>query len=67
MFDHDHGQQGVRWAEKILAERPGDAEASRLLAEYHEHRGETGLANFYRVHAPNEPGVSRTPPKAEPE
>ena len=38
MFDHDHGQQGVRWADKILADRPGDAEASRLLAEYHEPR-----------------------------
>jgi tetratricopeptide (TPR) repeat protein len=65
MFDHDHGQEGVRWAEKILADRPGDAEASRLLAEYHERRGETGLANFYRVNARKEPLISRTAPKVE--
>ena len=36
MFDHAHDQEGARWAEKILAERPGDADASRLLAAYHE-------------------------------
>ena len=51
MFDHAHDQEGARWAEKILAERPDDPEASRLLADYHERRGEKGLANFYRLHA----------------
>ena len=42
----------ARWAQKVLAEQPDDPEASRLLAGYHEHRGETGLANFYRVQGP---------------
>jgi tetratricopeptide (TPR) repeat protein len=65
MFDHDHGPEGVRWAEKILADRPGDVEASRLLADYHERRGERGLANFYRVNAPREPTNSAAAPKVE--
>jgi tetratricopeptide (TPR) repeat protein len=55
MFDHAHDREGARWALKILAERPDDPEASRLLASYHERRGEIGLANFYRVHASTGP------------
>ena len=51
LFDHAHDEEGARWALKVLAERPDDPEASRLLAGYHQRRGETGLANFYRVHA----------------
>jgi tetratricopeptide (TPR) repeat protein len=51
MFDHVHDQEGVRWAEKILADRPDDPDANRMLADYHERRGDTGLANFYRLHS----------------
>jgi tetratricopeptide (TPR) repeat protein len=53
MFDHGHDQEGARWAEKILTEAPDDVEASRLLARYHDKRGETGLANYYRTRAPD--------------
>ena len=56
MFEHSHDQEGARWALKILAERPDDPEASRLLADYHRRRGEIGLANFYRMHASDGPG-----------
>jgi Flp pilus assembly protein TadD len=55
MFDHGHDQEAARWAQKIIAEHPNDPEASRLLAAYHQRRGETGLANFYRVHASTGP------------
>jgi Flp pilus assembly protein TadD len=55
LFDHGHDKEGARWALKICAERPNDPEASRLLAGYHQRRGETGLANFYRVHASADP------------
>jgi tetratricopeptide (TPR) repeat protein len=58
MFSHAHDQEGARWAQKILAERPDDPEASRLLADYHQRRGEAGLANFYRVHAQPGPRTS---------
>jgi tetratricopeptide (TPR) repeat protein len=61
MFDHAHDQEGARWAEKILSERPEDPEASRLLADYHQRRGETGLANFYRLHAQPGPKPSAAP------
>ncbi len=51
MFAHGHDDEGARWAERILAERPTDPDASRLLADYHDRRGEAGLANRYRLHA----------------
>lgn len=51
MFEHGRAEEGVRWAVRILADQPGDPEASRLLVDYHEGRGETGLANFHRLHA----------------
>ena len=51
MFAHGHDQEGARWAEKILAERPRDPDASRMLADYHDRRGEKGLANRYRLDA----------------
>jgi tetratricopeptide (TPR) repeat protein len=51
MFEHGHGEEGVRWAEKVLREQPGHPEASRLLLDYYQGRGETGLANYYRMHA----------------
>ena len=50
MFDHAHADEGARWAQKVISEWPDDPEASRLLADYHHRRGETGLANFYRLH-----------------
>ncbi len=51
MFDHGQEAQGVRWTRTVLARDPGHVEANRLLAAYHEKRGETGLANFYRLQA----------------
>ena len=51
MFEHAQDQEGARWAQKILDEWPDDPGASRLLASYHERRGEIALANFYRLHA----------------
>ena len=51
MFDHGHDQEGVKWAEQILRERPDDPEASRLLAEYYRRIGELGLANYHQLQA----------------
>jgi predicted Zn-dependent protease len=58
MFDHAHEQEGLRWAQKILVDRPDDPEAGRLLADYHQRRGDTGLANFYRLHSSTGPEPS---------
>jgi tetratricopeptide (TPR) repeat protein len=49
LFDHGHPEEGLRWAEKILHERPRHPETNRLLAEYYDKQGKRGLANFYRV------------------
>jgi Flp pilus assembly protein TadD len=68
MFEHAHDEEGARWAQKILAERPDDPEASSLLAGYHQRRGETGLANFYRMRssAGPEPAGPAPAPTARP-
>lgn len=51
MFTHGQELEGVRWAEQILREDPGNPEASALLAEYHQRKGNVGLANYYRAGA----------------
>jgi tetratricopeptide (TPR) repeat protein len=54
MFDHGHDDGGIQWAEKVLHDRPSHTRANRLLAEYYERVGNTGLANFYRLQAAEE-------------
>jgi Flp pilus assembly protein TadD len=49
MFGHGHDAEGVRWAEQVLREAPGNPEASRLLADYYRRQGNPGRANFYRL------------------
>ncbi len=51
MIEHGHEEEGLRWARKILGERPNDPESNRLMAEYHERGGNPGLANYYRLQA----------------
>jgi tetratricopeptide (TPR) repeat protein len=58
LFEHGHGSEGARWAEKILKERPGQPDACRLLANYHEREGNAGLANFYRLQTPSAGNLS---------
>lgn len=57
MFDHGQEREGARWAENILATRPDHGDSNRLLAEFHERRGNKGLANFYRLKAASSPAV----------
>jgi hypothetical protein len=49
MFGHGRPEEGVRWANKIIEERPGDPDANRMLADHHDRKGEFGLANWYRL------------------
>lgn len=56
MFQHGHADEGVRWAEKALRDRPGDPEVSRLLADHYRRSGNPGLANFYRLYSPARSG-----------
>ncbi len=59
MFDHGHGSDGERWVEKILRATPGQPDACRLVADYHERKGNPGLANFYRLQIDNTPPMAR--------
>lgn len=49
MFEHGHTEEGVRWAEKVVRDKPGNPEACRLLVAHYRSVGNPGLANFYRA------------------
>ena len=49
MFAHGHVDEGIRWAEKLIRDQPGHAEACRLLADHYARTGKPGLANSYRA------------------
>jgi hypothetical protein len=51
MVAHGRDDEGLRWARMILADAPDHPATNRLLADYHERRGEAGRANFYRLQA----------------
>ena len=51
LFEHGHPDEGLRWAEKNVREHPAHAETHRLLADYHQSRGDDGLANFHKLQA----------------
>ncbi|HEV3120745.1 MAG TPA: tetratricopeptide repeat protein, partial [Isosphaeraceae bacterium] len=51
MFEHGRPEEGLRWAKHVLAVSPTHRAANRLLADYYDHRGDAGLANFYRMRA----------------
>jgi tetratricopeptide (TPR) repeat protein len=58
MFEHGHGPEGVRWAERILGERPSHPEACRHLVEFYQRDGNPGLANYYRLQSRTESGTA---------
>jgi tetratricopeptide (TPR) repeat protein len=49
MLEHGHETEGLRWARKILGERPGHPETNRLMADYYQSHGQPGLANYHRL------------------
>jgi Flp pilus assembly protein TadD len=52
MFSHGRPDDGMGWAKSVLATDPNHAATNALLADFHSRRkGDTGLANFYRVRA----------------
>jgi tetratricopeptide (TPR) repeat protein len=54
MFDHGQDEAGLRWTAAILADHPEHAPTHRMLVEFHEKKGEFGLANYHRLHAESE-------------
>lgn len=62
MFGHGHDEEGLRWAEHVLRDDAGNAEANRLLADYYRRLGNPGRANFYRLQG----SAGTTKPGAKP-
>ncbi len=49
LIEHDHADEGLRWAKKVLTEDPVNQAMHALLAEFYQAQGELGLANFHRL------------------
>ncbi len=49
MLLHGHDEEGLRWTTEILLRRPRHAATHRLLAEYYQKQGNSGLANYHRL------------------
>jgi predicted Zn-dependent protease len=49
LIEHGHEKEGLEWTGLILRQKPGHAATCRLLAEYYGRKGDTGLANYYRL------------------
>ena len=48
LIAHGH-DEGVDWAQQLLADRPADVGALSVLAEYYERKQDFGKANYYRL------------------
>jgi Flp pilus assembly protein TadD len=51
LIENGHEEEGLRWAERTVRERPDHAPTHRLLADYYSRRGQTGLANYHQLQA----------------
>jgi tetratricopeptide (TPR) repeat protein len=51
LLDHGRDDEGVIWARRVLDSPDPHPEVAAALVRYYEHRGDTGLANFFRVKA----------------
>jgi tetratricopeptide (TPR) repeat protein len=49
MFDHGRYEEGLSWTNEILRAVPHHAPTHRILAEYYEKHGDSGLANYHRL------------------
>jgi len=48
LLEHGHDDEGLAWTKQILGAQPTDGPTHRLLADYHERKGNAGLANYHR-------------------
>jgi Flp pilus assembly protein TadD len=49
LLEHGRDEEGLTWAKKVLDSPSAHAPTAAALARYYEKKGETGLANFYRL------------------
>jgi tetratricopeptide (TPR) repeat protein len=51
MLEHGHAEEGLKWTREILRADPHHAPTHRLLADYYQKQGDSGLANYHRLMA----------------
>ena len=51
MMEHGQEQEGLKWTKEILRTDPWHPPTHGILAAYYHKRGESGLANYYRLSA----------------
>jgi hypothetical protein len=51
MLSHGHDDEGLRWTAEILRADSRHASTHQLLADYHQKKGNSGLANYHQVMA----------------
>jgi tetratricopeptide (TPR) repeat protein len=51
MLEHGHAEEGLKWAGEILRADPRHAPTHRVLADYYQKQGDSGLANYHRLMA----------------
>lgn len=55
MLLHGHDDEGLRWTAEILRADPRHDATHRLLAEYYQKQGNSGLANYHKLMAAGGP------------
>jgi tetratricopeptide (TPR) repeat protein len=50
-LEHGRDGDGLDWTEEILRQTSSHAPTHRLLADYYDRKGNTGLANYHRTRA----------------
>jgi predicted Zn-dependent protease len=58
-LDHGRDAEGLDWTREILRRTPQHAPTHRLLAGYHDQKGNVGLANYHRAMAEAAAGPDR--------
>jgi tetratricopeptide (TPR) repeat protein len=54
LLDHGHEPEALAWTQLVLRDHPRHPATCHLLASYYEKKGNTGLANYYRMVASTE-------------
>jgi tetratricopeptide (TPR) repeat protein len=49
LLEHGRDEEGLEWARKVFGSDPSHRATAAALVRYYEKKGETGLANFYRL------------------
>ena len=52
LIEHGQEKEGLKWSELILKKKPNHGKTCKILAQYYDRIGQSGLANYYRSLTP---------------